>query len=111
MSDPNLWALDVRPYPFPTSPEHPVLAHLIVAMRREQHRGEVRVAACGNEYTDGTHPRGWWSTRSGNLPLQGHAIHCGADIISEQRALTLVEHTIEPGRLQAIVNQADFGVP
>lgn len=72
-----LWAMDVAesgPYR-----GHPVYAHLIV--RVEQGRfGEIRHGACGRTFTAGTHPRGWWSTKPGNLPLQEHAVHCGSDI-------------------------------
>jgi hypothetical protein len=81
-SDPNLWALDIAESGRWRG--RPVGAHLIVAARHEPFRGEVRVAACGEEFTAGTHPRGWWGTRWGRLPLQGHAVHCGADLIKEQ---------------------------
>jgi hypothetical protein len=77
--DDNLWALDLAPM-YLGGREQPVLAHLIVAIRQESHRGEVRTAACGREFTAGTHPRGWWGTNGRNLPLQDHAIHCGADL-------------------------------
>lgn len=73
-----LWALDLQPT-HPGGPRMPVLAHRIVSARQEQYRGEVRVSACGQEFTAGTHPQGWWSTKVGNLPLQSHAVHCGAD--------------------------------
>ncbi len=82
--DPNLWALDLKPFPWPDGPLQPVQAHLIVMARREQHRGETRIAACGREFTAGTHPRGWWGSRWGSLPLRDHAIHCGAEIVQEQ---------------------------
>jgi len=82
--DPNLWALDLAPFPYAGCPEQPVAAHLIVYCRKERYRGEVRVAACGKQFTAGTHPRGWWGTRWGNLPLQDHAVHCGHGLIREQ---------------------------
>ena len=79
--DDNLWALDLGPLR-PGGPEYPLSAHLIVAIHQEPHRGEVRTAACGREFTCGTHPRGWRRTNGHNLPLQDHAIHCGADRIA-----------------------------
>ena len=75
----NLWALDLGPM-YPGSPLYPLSAHLIVAIHQEPHRGEVRTAACGRDFTFGTHPRGWWGTNGRNLPMQDHAIHCGADL-------------------------------
>lgn len=83
-TDPNLWAMDLQPYPEPNSPLQPVRAHLIVSGYTDA-RGEVRVSACGMELTAGTHPRGWWGTRLGQLPLQDHAVHCGREVIAGQK--------------------------
>ena len=66
----NVWALDLD------EKTRPILAHLITRTYNDQ-RGEVRVAACGEEFTAGTHSRGWWSTEGDRVPLQDHAIHCG----------------------------------
>ena len=82
MADSHMWALDLQPFPTPDSPMRPVGAHLIVSAHDGGFRGQVRVSACGREFTFGTHPRGWWSTRQGNLPLQAHAVHCGADLLA-----------------------------
>lgn len=76
-----LWALDLAPV-YPGGPEQPVGAHLIV--KTEPGRfGEVRTSECGRTFTAGTHPRGWWSTRPGHLPLQKHAVCCGAERAKE----------------------------
>lgn len=83
-ADPNLWALDMGPM-HPGGPDWPLLAHLIVSRHDDHLRGEVRTSACGREFTVGTHPRGWWSTRAGNFPMQDHAIHCGQDQVNSQR--------------------------
>jgi hypothetical protein len=83
--DPNLWAMGLSPM-YPGGPALPTSAHLIVRRFDGGFRGEVRVAACGIEFTAGTHPRGWWSTRSGRLPLQDHAICCGREIVLAQAA-------------------------
>lgn len=82
MSDPHLWALDLSPV-YRGGPEMPVYAHLIVRQYDGGFRGEVRVAACGREFTAGTHPKGWWSTRLGCFPLQERSVHCGQDQIRE----------------------------
>ena len=72
-----LWAMDIAPV-YPGGPDQPVRAHLIV--KAEQARfGEVRTSECGQTFTGGTHSRGWWSTKPGNLPLQDHAICCGIE--------------------------------
>jgi hypothetical protein len=77
MDDPNLWALDLEQDQLGRL--HPWRAHLIVRTEHDRF-GETRTAACGEQFTAGTHPRGWWSTRSGNLPLSGpDDIHCGKD--------------------------------
>ncbi len=73
-----LWAMDIAEQP--PHRGHPAGAHLIVRAYAGGFRGEVRVGACGREFTCGTHPRGWWSTKPGSLPLARHAIHCGASI-------------------------------
>jgi hypothetical protein len=68
-TDPNLWMLDLEGLGWPR------LAHLIV-----DERDGVRTTACGRRVTTATHPRGWWSTRAGVLPLAGpDAVHCGRD--------------------------------
>jgi hypothetical protein len=71
-----LWAMDLAPV-YPGGPYQPVLAHRIVSTRQEQYRGEVRTSACGQEFTAGTHPKGWWSTPGDDLPLQRPYVHCG----------------------------------
>jgi hypothetical protein len=69
MSDePNLWMLDLDAEGWPRR------AHLIV-----EERDGVRTTACGERATAGTHPRGWWSTRAGSLPLVRRYVHCGVD--------------------------------
>lgn len=70
------WALDLD------GEQRPVGAHLIVAVARERF-GEVRVCACGRRYTAGTHPRGWWGSLAGELPLPDYDIRCGADLVAE----------------------------
>jgi hypothetical protein len=84
MSDPNLWAMDLEPCPEPDGLMQPVRAHLIRSSYTDA-RGEVRVSACGKEFTAGNHLRGWWGSGLGRLPLQDHAIHCGLGVIVEQR--------------------------
>jgi len=70
-----LWALDLD------EKDRPWQAHLIVKSEDGQF-GEIRTGACGQTFTAGTHPRGWWSTEDGNLPLSGaHDIHCGREIV------------------------------
>lgn len=81
--DPNLWAMDFESMR-PGGPEWPVYAHLIIRRYDGGFLGEVRVGACGREFTAGTHPRGWWGTQAGRFPLQEHAIHCGHDQIRAQ---------------------------
>lgn len=66
----RLWALDLD------EKDRPVLAHQIVLIERSPD-GE-RIAACGQRFSASSHPRGWWSTEGGRLPLQDHAIHCQA---------------------------------
>lgn len=67
----RLWALDID--------EHgrPWRAHLITKSEQTPW-GEERIAECGERFTLGNHPRGWWSMEGGRLPLQAHAIHCGS---------------------------------
>jgi len=76
--DEYLWALDCRPL-VPGGDSLPVLAHLIVSVEQGPH-GEVRHSACGQRLTAGNHPRGWWSTSRGRLPLVERDIHCGIEI-------------------------------
>ena len=92
MSDPHLWAMDLGPV-YRGGPDMPVGAHLIVRRYDGGFRGEVRVAACGQEFTAGTHPRGWWGTKQGNLPLQEHAVHCGRDLIASEMTDSEAEET------------------
>ena len=70
-----LWALDLAPA-YPGGLDQPAGAHLIVRVEPGRY-GEVRTCECGQTFTAGTHPRGWWSTRPGILPLQEHAVRCG----------------------------------
>jgi hypothetical protein len=66
--DPNLWMLDLD------EKKRPLRAHLIV-----EERDGVRTTACGERATAGKHPRGWWTTRAGSLPLVRRCVHCGVD--------------------------------
>jgi hypothetical protein len=90
MTDPYLWALDLGPL-YPGGPSLPVGAHLIVSGEVLDadgfvgEHGEVLVSACGRKYTKGSHPRGWQSTGLARLPLQDHAVHCGAGRVREGR--------------------------
>jgi hypothetical protein len=63
----NLWALDLN------HNDMPVLAHRIVSELPDG----ARMTACGRSLTAYTHPRGWWTTESGGLPLAAEHIHCG----------------------------------
>ncbi len=73
MDESQLWALDLD------EAGRPWRAHLIVARDAGQF-GEIRTSACGQTFTQGTHPRGWASTVPGRLPLSGeHDIHCGGE--------------------------------
>jgi hypothetical protein len=72
--DPNQWAMDIDP-----TTKQPTGAHLIVAVENLGERDEVRITACGQRRTQDSHPHGWWSTAAGQLPLQSHAVHCGAE--------------------------------
>ena len=66
----RIWALDID------EDGHPWRAHLIVTCDLRP-AGEVRTSACGQQFTQSSHPRGWWEIEG--LPLQDHAIHCGLD--------------------------------
>ena len=71
-----LWALDVD------SDNRPYRAHRIIDTGGDGagRVGEVRTAACGIRFTAGNHPRGWWWTADGRLPLGGpDCIHCGGE--------------------------------
>jgi hypothetical protein len=66
----STWMLDLDPDGWP------VLAHEIATVERGN-TGEARITACGQRATAATHPRGWWSTPRGELPLSGEGdIHC-----------------------------------
>lgn len=67
-----MWAIDLD-----GTGRWPEAAHQIVSAYRDR-RGEVRVSACGREFTEGTHPRGWWSSPPGKAPMAD--IHCHADL-------------------------------
>lgn len=71
-TDEHLWSLDLD------SEQRPWRAHLIVAVAPDR-----RWTACGQLRTAGTHPRGWWGTSAGRLPLL--RVHCGADVIEGAR--------------------------
>jgi hypothetical protein len=74
----DLWALDLEAYgPFGATAV-PVLAHKVVRLEGAGIR-EVRITACGQRRTYHTHPRGWWTTLPGKLPLQPQHIHCGLE--------------------------------
>jgi hypothetical protein len=72
--DPNQWAMDID-----SVTKQPWRAHLIVAVDNLGEPKEVRWTACGQQRTRSSHPHGWWSTAAGQLPLQSHAVHCGAE--------------------------------
>jgi hypothetical protein len=55
---------------------YPIRAHQIV---REEDDGRAMITACGKRLTASNHPRGWWTTRPGELPLAAHAVHCMAE--------------------------------
>lgn len=67
-----LWAMDLA------ENQWPVAAHLIGRVEQGKF-GEVRWSECGRSFTSGTHPWGWYSTRPGELPIAGHAVHCGRE--------------------------------
>lgn len=67
------WAMDIC-----TEINHPwygqpIAAHQII---REEDEGKTRITACGLRLTRSNHPRGWWTSPPGKLPLAEHAIHC-----------------------------------
>lgn len=71
------WAMDICTtlnHPFYGNP---IAAHQIVS---EEDGGKARITACGKRLTASNHPRGWWTTRPGELPLADHAIHCTAEV-------------------------------
>lgn len=74
--DLHLWALDLD------GQNRPFQAHLITAIGLGPN-GEERFSDCGRSYTRGTHPRGWWSSRAGELPLQEQHVHCGRELVAE----------------------------
>lgn len=66
------WAMDLE-----QNPEHPFFelpkehgAHQIVETKND---GELKISACGKEFTRFNHPKGWWGFR----PDEG-LIHCEA---------------------------------
>jgi hypothetical protein len=75
----HLWALELD------AEELPVRAHLITRTEADGPR-EVRWSACGQRFTAALHPRGWWSTRPGELPLAEWAVHCGREVAGAGQA-------------------------
>jgi hypothetical protein len=72
MEDEVTWMLD-----FDASGHWPVRAHEIVAVENPGHPDEVRVTACGYRAMKSNHPRGWWGSPRGEMPLSGpDDIHC-----------------------------------
>lgn len=81
------WAMDIcsdtnHPYY-----GNPIAAHQIVS---EEDGGKTRITACGKRLTASNHPRGWWTTRPGELPLGGELVHCIADPLE-----TLAAHVLD----------------
>ena len=67
------WAMDIctevnHPYY-----GNPIAAHQVV---QEEDDGKVRITACGKRLSERNHPKGWWTTPPGKLPLADHAVHC-----------------------------------
>ena len=78
----NLWALDLGPL-HPGGRDVPLAAHLIT-----EDTGAARITACGQQRTSASHPRGWWQLPAGELPLQAHAVHCGAAQIAQEETMS-----------------------
>lgn len=71
----RLWALDLRD-------RWPVLAHLITEHTADGDRLTGGKTACGRSYDP--FMQGCWATDGENLPLQPHAVHCGAETVAPQ---------------------------
>lgn len=71
-----LWAMDICTEIGHPDYGNPIRAHQIIRTEGDPGIHETRVTACGERLTQSNHPRGWWSSRPGELPLAADAVHC-----------------------------------